>query len=154
LTRQTVNLSDLADAIKGFADAHVEDQKAAVVRGLYRSLPLLAERSPVDQGQYAASWAVEEGAESVSIGNFAPHAPIIEYGARPFTPPIGPLLAWAKRILQDGSQPPDYSPRVWELARGTQNKIRAQGMAPKHVLTGALPDILHNIKLEFERFNG
>lgn len=151
MTRRVLNLSDLADEIKGFGSAHVEDQRAAVMMGLYRSLPMLAMKSPVDTGQYAASWDVQDFGDHAHIGNFAPHAPMIEYGARPFTPPIGPLLAWAKRVLKDPSQPPDYSPQVWALARGTQNKIRAEGMRPRRVLSDALPDILRNIELEFKR---
>lgn len=154
MTAQRINLSDLGEAIKGFSSAHIDVQRNAVVMGLYRSLPMLAERSPIDTGQYAASWDVEALPDHAVIGNYAPHAPIIEYGARPFTPPIAPLLAWAKRVLQDPSQPPDYSPAVWGLARGVQNKIKREGMRPRRVLTDALPAILENIRAEFGRLNG
>jgi hypothetical protein len=57
-------------------------------------------------------------------------------------------LEWAKRVLQDPSQPPDYSPDVWALAKGTQKKIANVGIAPKHVLQNALPFIIENIRQE------
>ena len=150
MTTRRVSLKELAAEIPDFAAATVEDQKKAVVRGLFRSLPMLAEKSPVDQGGYAASWSVTEKEKSAIIGNFAPHAPVIEYGARPFTPPLGPLLAWAKRVLKDPSQPGSYSSRVYALAIGTQKKIAARGIEPKLVLTNALPDIIRNIEAEFK----
>lgn len=151
MTAKRVSLDELGKEITGFAAAHVENQKQAVKRGLFRSLPMMAEKSPVDTGLYASSWNVTATEASAIIGNFAPHAPVIEYGARPFVPPIGPLLAWAKRVLQDSSQPPDYSSDVWRLARGVQNKIAREGMKPRHILQNALPDIIRNIELEFKR---
>lgn len=147
---QRVSLEDLGKEIEGFSHAHIEEQKAAVVRGLARSLPDLAQKSPVDTGQYAASWDFTADENAAIIGNFAPHSPIIEYGARPFTPPIGPLLAWAKRVLKDPSQPPEYSSEVWALAKGTQNKIAEEGMRPRHILRDALPRIVDNIRKEFK----
>lgn len=147
---KTVSMKDLAKEIRGFGDALLVEQRSAVVRGLARSIPMLVKASPVDTAQYASSWDFSASEESAIIGNFAPHAPVIEYGARPFTPPIGPLLAWAKRVLQDPSQPPEYSDAVWGLARGTQMKIAREGMQPRLVLTTALPDIIENIATEFK----
>lgn len=151
MTVKTVKLSDLAKEIEGFTGHALEEQKAAVVAGLYRTIPHLAQNSPVDTGQYANSWEMTHDEKQAMIGNFAPHAPIIEYGARPFTPPIGPLLAWAKRVLQDPSQPPEYSDRVWALAKATQAKIAAVGMTPKLILTDAYDEMLKNIKAELDR---
>lgn len=151
MTVRRVSLKDLGKELKGFSEATLEQQKQAVILGIARSLPMLAERSPVDQGHYAASWDMYATDRKAVIFNFAPHAAIIEYGARPFTPPIGPLLAWAKRVLQDPSQPPNYSSAVWGLARGTQRKIAREGIKPKRVLTDALPDILRNIAAELKR---
>lgn len=126
----------------------VEEYKAAVVRACIDALPLLVQKSPVDTGQYAASWDVFVGDLYVAIGNYAPHAPIIEYGARPFRPPLRPLLEWAKRVLKDPSQPPDFSPKVWALATATQRAIEQRGMPPKNVLGSTIPDIIELIKQE------
>ena len=146
-----MKLENFAKELGEFSKAHISEQKAAVTRGIVRSIPDLVAASPVDTGQYANSWDFTEGEKSTILGNFSPHAPIIERGARPFTPPIAPLLAWAKRVLGDPSQPPDYSPEVWGLARGTQNKISREGMKPKHVLEKMIPTIIENIKEELKR---
>lgn len=148
---EKVTLKQLGDRIEGFSEQHLETQRAAVVLGLSRSLPDLARRSPVDTGQYASSWDFTADEKKAIIGNFAPHAPIIEWGARPFTPPLQPLLAWAKRVLEDPSQPPDYSDAVWGLAIYTQKKIESEGMTPRHILKDSYNMLVSNIEKEFKR---
>lgn len=148
---KTVKLENFANELKEFTKASLKDQKKAVASGLAQAIPDLVEASPVDTGLYAQSWNFTVSEESAIIGNYAPHSVIIEEGARPFTPPIGPLLAWAKRVLGDGSQPPNYSPQVRSLAYGVQKKIQAEGMKPKHILRDMLPKILENIQEELKR---
>jgi len=149
--KKEVRLENFAHEIEAFAGASVEEQKGAVVRGVIRAFPELVGSSPVDTGEYAASWDLTPTETSIILGNYSPHAPIIEKGARPFTPPIGPLLAWAKRVLKDSSQPPNYSSEVWGLAIGTQKKIAKHGMEPKHVLENMIPVILGYIVEELKR---
>jgi len=60
------------------------------------------------------------------------------------------LLDWAKRVLKDPSQPPRYSDRVWSLAKYTQEKIKREGMKPRHVLQNAMEEILKNVRFEIE----
>jgi len=148
---KTVNLGDFSSEIKGFTEATLEEQQAAVARGIIKSHQMLLENSPVDTGQYAASWDFLITEKNAILGNFAPHAAIIERGARPFRPPLQPLLSWAKRVLKDPSQPPDYSDSVWALAIHTRNKIEQSGMEPKNVLEQAMPQIIENVKSELER---
>jgi hypothetical protein len=148
---KTLKIENYAKELKELTSRSVEDQKKAVTAGVMRSLPELVAASPVDTGLYAASWDFTQDEVSATLGNYAPHAPIIEDGARPFTPPLAPLLAWAKRVLKDSSQPPDYSPKVWALARGVQNKISREGIKPKHILRDMLPKILENIKQELSK---
>ncbi len=151
MATKTVRLENFAKELKEFSKATLEKQRKAVINGVIKSVPDLVASSPVDTGQYAASWDFSVSERSAILGNFAPHAPIIERGARPFTPPIGPLLAWAKRVLRDPSQPPNYSNDVWALAKGTQKKIQEQGMKPRHILEKAIPGIIDNIKEELKR---
>jgi hypothetical protein len=146
-----VRLKDFSKELGNFCHASLKEQRKAVISGIARSLPMLAETSPVDTGLYAASWGMNIEEEAVLLGNYAPYAGIIEDGARPFTPPIRPLLAWAKRVLGDPSQPPSYSKPVWALAKHTQMKIAEFGMSPKHVMANAIPEIIKNIRLELER---
>lgn len=151
MVKKRINLSDFSKEIRNFQERSSEELKAAMKAGVLRSFRGLVESSPVDTGEYAASWDFSESERAVMLGNYAPHASIIEYGARPFTPPIGPLLAWAKRVLQDGSQAPNYSSEVWALAKGTQKKIAEKGMMPRHVLKKELPSIINNILKEVDR---
>lgn len=148
---KSIDLADLGYEIQRYAREFKPQVKSAVVSGCLRSIPDLVQASPVDTGLYAQSWGVEETENSVQIGNTAPHAPIIEFGARPHTPPIGPLLAWAKRVLKDPSQPPNYSQEVWRLALGVQKKIQAQGQAPRSILRDNTDKIIDNIRTELEK---
>lgn len=151
---KTVKLMNFSQELKRFSEATVKQQKEAVTSGVLKSMSDLVKNSPVDTGQYAASWAFNSDETSAILGNYAPHAPIIEIGARPFTPPIGPLLAWAKRVLRSSSQPPNYDDEVWRLAKGVQNKIANEGMKPRHVLEKMLPTIIENIRVELEAVLG
>lgn len=130
--------------------------RGAMERGLFsgvlRGQHHLMENSPVDTGLYQASWAVNPKSNThIELGNSAPHAPIIEYGARPHNAPLGPLLAWAKRVLKSSSQPPYYDEQVQRLARGVQKKIRERGQEPKHVLTDAIPDLIKMVEEEIAK---
>lgn len=148
---KTVLLKNFARELEGFTKATLKEQQDAVANGVMRSAADLIAASPVDTGQYAASWDFTIGEKSAILGNYAPHAPIIEKGARPFTPPLRPLLAWAKRVLKSPSQPPDYDSDVWGLAIGTQKKIAAEGMQPRNVLEKQMPKIIENIRKELEK---
>ncbi len=146
----TIKLNQFADVLREFPNKSLDAVKKGVVSGVARSIPDLVKASPVDTGLYAQSWNFTADEQSVILGNYAPHAAIIEDGARPFTPPIGPLLAWAKRVLKDSSQPPNYSDEVWALAKGTQKKIAANGMQPRKILESMIPTILDNIRQEIK----
>lgn len=151
MATKVVNLRDLSREIGLYSENHLKELKVATVNGIAKSIPDLVNASPVDTGLYAQSWNFTATEAAVFLGNYAPYAGIIEHGARPFTPPLGPLLAWAKRVLQDPSQPPSYSPEVQRLARGVQAKIAREGMKPKHVMENLIPTILDNIRKEYER---
>ena len=148
---KTVKLENFASELKSFGKVTVEKQREAVINGVIQSAPDLVRASPVDTGEYAASWDFDVDERRAILGNFAPHAPIIERGARPFTPPLAPLLAWAKRVLGSPSQPPDYDSEVWALAIGVRKKISEKGMKPKHILENVLPTIIDNIRRELNR---
>lgn len=150
MAAKVVSLKNLSQEIKSFARKTLEQQQEAVNAGIIRSVPDIVKNSPVDTGEYANSWDFTIDEKKAVIGNYAPHAPIIEYGARPFRPPIQPLLAWAKRVLKSGSQPPKYDSDVWELAVGTQKKIEKYGMDPKNILENEIPKIIKNIRRELK----
>ena len=153
MATKTVKLGDFSKELKNFSKKTLKQQQVAVGKGIIQSVPMLTANSPVDTGQYAASWDFNITEKSAILGNYAPHAPIIERGARPFTPPIGPLLAWAKRVLGSASQPPNYDSEVWALAQATQNKIAAVGMKPKNVLEKEIPNTIKNIQRELNKLD-
>ena len=145
---KVIKIENLPKVFKKFKGKSEEQYRKAALEGIIMSLPILVERSPVDTGEYASSWDYEEQKEKkrILLGNFAPHSPIIEKGARPFSPPIAPLLAWAKRVLKDPSQPPNYSPQVRALAWNTKKKIEREGMEPRHILEDSLPEVVEKMK--------
>lgn len=156
MSTRKIDLKDFSKALGKFNKLSLDKKKKAVIRGVAQSIPMLVENSPVDTGMYASSWDMTVEEKSVILGNYAPYAGVIEYGARPFKPPIGPLLAWAKRVLSGGSrttgQPEtNYSSEVWALAKYTQKKISDLGMEPKHVMENSIPKILENIKAELKK---
>ena len=131
VARKRIKLSEFAGELKNFQEKSFVEIRDATKIGVFRSINDLIDASPVDTGQYASSWDFTETESSIILGNYAPQAAVIEFGARPFTPPIGPLLSWAKRVLQDASQPPEYSSQVWSLAKGTQKKNCSRGNEAK-----------------------
>lgn len=146
-----VKLKDLAKVLKAEPQRQLPQIKAAVRNAMLQSIPELVKASPKDTGQYANSWDFQEDEKRMILGNFAPHAGIIEFGARPFSPPIGPLLAWAKRVLKDASQPPDYSPEVRRLAYGVRAKIQQKGMMPRSILQKEMPKIIMRVQAEWRK---
>ena len=166
MSTKVVQLSDFSKTLGDFSKRTLKQQQSAVARGLARSIPDLIAASPVDTGLYSASWNFSVDEEKGIIGNYAPYAGVIEDGARPFTPPIGPLLAWAHRVLNGTtaergqpltaaeaetsgkSQLSGYSSDEWRLAVGVQKKIQAHGMVPHHILQNMIPTIIENIRKE------
>jgi len=144
MTSKIVPLDRFAKELKDASQGQIKAYKAGVIDALAMNLRTLAERSPIDTGLYAQSWAMSVTETSALLGNTSPHAGIIEFGARPFTPPIGPLLEWARRVLQQ----PEINSACWALAKGTQMKIAEHGMEPKNVLGGALDKIVEDIRLK------
>lgn len=146
MVTKRISLKDFAKSeLPELTKRAIEEQRFIVLDSILEALPEIVRISPVDTGLYAQSWSYEISENAITIGNSAPHAPVIELGARKFRPPIAPLLAWAKRVLQDPSQPPEYSPEVWRLAVGVQKKIELHGMAPRHIMQKGVDIVLDNI---------
>ena len=83
-----------------------------------------------------------------SLGNTAPYAVLIEHGARPFMPPLSPLIAWASRQLQLPKDHPEVKQFAWAVAK----KIEREGLEPRNVLKNGIEDILiPNIKKNLDK---
>lgn len=144
---KVVPLNKFAAELNKYAEKDIKKYKASVIDALYKNLVVLVKNSPVDTGLYAQSWDLIVTEKNALLGNYAPHAAIIEFGARPFTPPLKPLLEWARRVLKKS----EYTSEVWALAKYTQNKISEQGMQPKHILTDALDKIVNDIRMNLRK---
>ena len=125
----------------------VQLYKKSVIDALLKNLVELIKKSPVDTGLYAQSWDLILTEKNALLGNYAPHAAIIEYGSRPFKPPIGPLLRWARRVLKQ----PENNDHVWALAKYVQAKIEREGMKPKHILTDQVDIIIKDIQTNLRK---
>lgn len=144
---KVISLEKFSDELGSYMKDNIKLYKQAVIKALTDALPRLVEKSPVDTGLFAQSWHLDVNEQNAMLGNFAPHAPIIEYGARPFTPPLGPLLNWAKRVLKKSEVDDD----CYALARYTQMKISEHGMKPRHILTNEIDIIVNDIRQNMKK---
>lgn len=138
---KVISLDKFSEELGKYSKKSIKVYKETVIDILAKNMRYLAEQSPVDTGLYAQSWNLEVTEKEAILGNYAPHAAVIEFGARPFTPPIGPLLEWARRVLQQ----PEVNDHCWALAKYTQKKISEEGMAPRNILGNAIDKIVGEI---------
>lgn len=139
----------------------------AVLRGesrIARSIRETEPFQPVDKGFYAASHDHQVDAEGGWVYSTCPYAAVIEYGARPYVPPIGPLFRWAYRKFRvrlkadyragnkaagrRGSKlgAEEYRTReAMQIARAVQRRIAERGIAPRHVYARALPGMREDV---------
>lgn len=127
-------------SIDGFVrklEAMPEEVRSAAVRGLQGAAMVLAAEVPIQISHASPYPAVDtsylrnsvqltvlhDGAE-VSVD--APYAAPMEYGTRPFTPPLKPLVEWAMRkgFAEDEKG-------ATAIARAVQKKIAREGIAPR-----------------------
>lgn len=118
--------------------------KARVVDNIRNAEP----RPAVDTGELARSEKVMLLADGASVENTAPHAAVMEHGARPFTPPMAPLLAWASRKSRGHTRPGSKRESAARLlARRAWVAIRRRGIEGRHFHAKALehvPQILES----------
>lgn len=101
---RTVTLTEFSTRIGNF----VPELRTAYVRGFQRAALRLnaytveeidtAQPYPaVDTGELRSSVDTTFVDDGAIVTVDAPHAGILEYGTRPFTPPLAPLVEWVKR---------------------------------------------------------
>jgi hypothetical protein len=114
----TIKPGSLGAFIKGSVGKNAKAVQTGVRRGAMRTVALLTRKTPVDQGIMKNAWKYVEVGGSVGspviarVDNSAPHAGIVERGARPHMPPLEPILEWVKRHLRSfGFVGPHGAPR-------------------------------------------
>jgi hypothetical protein len=138
----------------------------AAIESATRTIPRVRAASPVDQGEYKNSWQVvpvnPAGKPAlVELRNDAPHAGVIELGARPFFPPIGPLIDWVERKFGDLKGQVSFGGRstlsaaerseAYGIARAIQRKIGERGLPALRVLGKQLPFMRRTMRKAYER---
>lgn len=102
----------------------------------------------------------------VRLESNAPHAGVIELGARPFWPPIKPLFAWAQRKAGDlglasltktgrsksltrhtGSE----TTAIMAFAKAVQRKISRRGFKPGYQMRKSIPSAVRALDRSFSR---
>lgn len=148
-----------------------------------QTLRVVKRNSPVDRGDYKMGWTVKRkrrstGAIETHLRNDSPHAGIIEMGARPFWPPLEPLLRWAERKAGDLALSGrfDLLPSAWktnrktgrvtykgraslrtdheavfEFAVGVQRKIASKGIQGRFIMKKALPYTIRQLDRAVKR---
>lgn len=156
------------------------------LRGAHRGRAIIVRETPVDQSQLKQSWKVKPGKPSLYTGeratwasftasvlaelvNAAPHAGVVERGARPH--PVSPegieaIKDWAMRnvefALVSGPVPRGAGGRrgfnkanrerqAEELAQAIAWKLRHHGQEPTYFVKGNLPLLLQAVEIEVER---
>lgn len=110
---------------------------------------------PVNRGIYRASHQVAHDPDGSTVFNDQPYAAVIEYGARPFFPPLEPLIRWAHakfrvslrkewqeagRKKGTGLKAEQHREQEAEhIARSVQRAISQRGIRPRWVYHRALP---------------
>jgi len=110
----------------------------------------------VDTGHLKNAWQIRESAggehsQGPEVANDMPYAGImLEHVARPFWPPIGPLIDWAERKAGDmGIAPKPFRGRA-SLTEGQRSKAKSfafavqraiakRGFRPRYIVKGRLP---------------
>lgn len=152
--------------------AHEQELKhqirVAALDAAYATLRPVARATPVDLGEMKNAWTVREGPGEVAaeLRNDAPHAGIVELGARPHWPPFEPIFEWALRhagdlalggVVKIGSQAfrksksgnlfykgqssldDDDVEEVRRFAYALCAKIAREGQKPTHLMLKHLP---------------
>lgn len=100
----------------------------------------------VDTGGLRASIKTELGRDSVTVYSDAPYAGAIEFGTRPFRPPLEPIAEWVlrKKIATD---PNDAKGIAFAIA----NKMSKEGIKPRYFTKKAVARFVPFLKAEVER---
>jgi hypothetical protein len=130
----------------------------AAHRGKAHLIRRTKEKGITDMGQYANSFEVKKGLgddDLATITNTAPHAGIIELGARPH--PVSRegferIREWvARKMLGISATMADENEEVDRIAWAIVKKIERYGQAPRHVFKDEQEMLTRFWRVEFER---
>lgn len=121
--------------------AVVDEYHAALIRAAQEGVRILRSVLPIDQGDLRKETHLEmEGASPVIVED-QPYAAAQEVGTRPFTPPLDPLIAWARRQAPNIGLDAQDDDEIEQFARAVQAKIAAVGITAKWSTRDAMPKL-------------
>lgn len=120
----------------------------------------------VDTGLLAASWTHRKTGRGYEVENNAPYAgPRTELGARPFTPPLQPLIDWAersaaklgfasgrKRFKGRASLSNEQRQVAQQIARAIQKRYQREGIRPRYMTRNRIPYAVKMLRRSIEEF--
>lgn len=140
-----IDHSQVGAVLKG----DLEARGAAVARGMRKAIEmgttLLKQRTPVDQGIMRLAWE----ATDAGITNSAPHAGIVEAGARPHKVNEAGIQALYEWVVRHGlgKDPKDQMSIVWAIAK----KLEVNGQKATYFVRDSLPELNNLAKLCVEQ---
>lgn len=131
--------------------------EAAVIRGLrsgaLRLQGMVVEEidaaSPypaVDRGELRGSVEYATESDGAVVYVDAPHAAHLEYGTRPFWPPLAPIKRW---VLRKGFA--EDEEEAEGIARAVQRKIAEEGIEPRGYMAKAFQRVVPVVIQEVEK---
>lgn len=123
----------------------LKQTKRGILSSMHRGRGVLASRTPVDRGHMKSAWEVKPATSE--IADEAPHAGIVEGGARPHKvnkEGREALVRWAMRQLGVDQQ------TAQAVAQGVINKLAKKGQKGKFIARDALPELRDMVVKEVE----
>lgn len=121
----------------------------ALVRGIISAgllgAEVVAAAAPKDTGMTKKSTRFVTQSTGGYILTDAPHAGVVEMGSRPHTPPLQPLIDWARR--HGATDDAD----AHRMAFGVQRKIAREGTRPTYFTRKCLPKLRKILAAEVKR---
>lgn len=141
-----VSEKDLARKFREIEQRRPAVLVTAIRRAAAAGAEALASVAPVGvTGQFKARWRFVEQPAGAYIVNDSPYAGILELGARPHRPPVGPLIEWFR--LKLGLSAAEAARAGYALAA----KIAREGQRPTYFVRKRLPVLRRILGAEIER---
>ncbi len=137
-------IGDLPEEMEGAIIKGLRSASARGVSAVVESINTTSPHPAVDTGQLGRSVESSDIPRGGRLAVDAPHAAVVEDGARPFWPPLQPLVDWAQRkfgVDEDEAE---------EIARNVQRKIATFGIEPRHYFRRAMVSVRKFVPIEVE----
>lgn len=142
-------IKELGELTPNMEEAVIKGLRSASQRGVavvVQSIntPTSMTHAAVDTGMLARSVEATDLPRGGQISVDAPHAAVMEFGARPFYPPIVPLFDWAKRKFGVDDD------EAKAIAYAVREHIAIWGIEPRHYLKRSMRRIRKMVPIEVE----